>query len=118
MDDMAKDMAATEQQKSKKGRSKLPRTTPPPLSSPPPPLKKTPAMGRGHKQTAKQASIVASNATAKSLFAETDKLRKLQEEVLMLRKQLEGIDQVLYGDLTYGTPCKHTMYYTGEQYGC
>ena len=92
---MAKDMVATvtEQQKSKKRKDKLPRTTPPPLSPPPPP-KKTP-VGRVHKQTAKQASIVASNATAKSLFAETDQLRKLQEEVTMLRNQLDRKDQVL-----------------------
>ena len=94
MEDMAKDMVAKEQQKSKEGRGKLPRTTPPPLSPRPPP-KKTP-MGRGHKQTTKQASIVASNATAKSLFAETDKLRKLQEEVSMLRSQLDRKDQVLW----------------------
>ena len=100
---MAKDMVATvtEQQKSKKRKDKLPRTTPPPLSPPPPP-KKT-HVGRVHKQTAKQASIVASNATAKSLFAETDQLRKLQEEVTMLRNQLDRKDQVLYGYLTYGT---------------
>ena len=112
MEDMAKDMVATvtEQQKSKKRKDKLPRTTPPPLSPPPPP-KKTP-VGRVHKQTAKQASIVASNATAKSLFAETDQLRKLQEEVTMLRNQLDRKDQVLYGYLTY-----NTTYYIGEQYG-
>ena len=83
-EDMAKDMVATEQQKSKEGRGKLPRTTPPPLSPRPPP-KKTP-MGRDHKQTTKQVSIVASNATAKSLFTETDKFRKLQEEVCLQRQ--------------------------------
>ena len=46
------------------------------------------------KQTTKQAAIVASNATAKSLFTETDRIRKLQAEITTLQKQLESKNQV------------------------
>ena len=96
MEDMAKDMVATVEQeraeKSAKKRSKLSRTSSP-LSQSPPLQKKTTSRGKS-KQTVKQAAIVASNATAKSLFTETDKMRKLQEEIMTLRKQLECKSQV------------------------
>ena len=81
-------MSTAEQERyetsAKKRRSKLPRISPP-ISLSPPLQKKIPSR-RKNKQTVKQAAIVASNATAKSLFTETDKMRRLQEEIMMLRK--------------------------------
>ena len=90
---MAKDMVATAEQErsdtsSKNRNGKLPGITPPPSPSPPP-QKTAPPRGKS-KQTTKQAAIVTSNATAKSLFTETDRIRKLQAEITTLQKQLES----------------------------
>ena len=41
------------------------------------------------KHLAKQANLVACNATAKNLFAQSDKVKMLEEEIRRLRQQLQ-----------------------------
>ena len=55
---------------------------------PPPPKKK-------NKHSAKQANLVASNATAKALFAQSDRVKNLEEEIARLREQIQAKEQVL-----------------------
>ena len=59
-----------------------------PLPLPPPPKKM-------NKHSAKQANLVASNATAKALFAQSDVVKSLEEEIARLRKQIQAKEQVL-----------------------
>ena len=59
-----------------------------PNTSSPPPLPPSPKKKGINKHSAKQANLVACNATAKSLFAQSDKVKSLEEEVARLREQV------------------------------
>lgn len=65
----------------------------------PPPSPKTPETKRQPKRpmvkhSAKQANLVACNATAKNLFAQSDKIKMLEEEIGRLRQQLQEKEEV------------------------
>ena len=66
--------------------TEIPNVSPPPLP---------PAPKKMNKHSAKQANLVASNATAKALFAQSDVVKSLEEEIARLRKQIQAKEQVL-----------------------
>ena len=61
--------------------TEIPNVSPPP--PPPPPKKK------------KQANLVASNATTKALFAQSDIVKSLEEEIARLCEEIQAKEQVL-----------------------
>ena len=61
--------------------TEIPNVSPPP---PPPPSKKK-----------KQANLVASNATTKALFAQSDIVKSLEEEIARLCEEIQAKEQVL-----------------------
>ena len=63
----------------------MPHVTPPPSPLPPAPKKPRP----GQKYLAKQASLAACQQTAKQLFAESDQIKRLQDEISKLQQQLQ-----------------------------
>ena len=73
--------------------TELPNTSsPPPLLPPPAPRKKT-AM---EKHSAKKASLLASHIAAKTMFAQSDKVKQLEEKIASLQEQLQAQEQVAF----------------------
>ena len=65
----------------------------------PPPSPKTPKTKKlpkrlMEKHLAKQANLVACNATAKNLFTQSEKVKMLEEEIGRLCQQLQDKEQV------------------------
>ena len=79
----------------KQKHTEIPNTSsPPPLPSPQPlslPPKKKTVM---KKHATKKANLLASHVAAKTMFAQCDKVKQLEEEITRLHEQLQAKEQV------------------------